>query len=139
PGCGRLADLRALSRSRPGCCPTAAPAMQIGEVKGGLAPLRVGAGDGGATARVHLEKGKGQGREISLGPNYSIQLERQLQAQLNLPGVKRSGSLAEMGVGKLVVRTASGCRQQEVGVVEHIKYLPAELQVCALSYVDALK
>src|SRR5258708_36980214 len=65
-------------------------------------------------------------------------LEAQLQAQLHIAGVERSGSLTEITGSQVVIRAATSRCQQEVSSVEHVERLPFELHIHPLSEFESL-
>ena len=68
-------------------------------------------------------------------------LEEQLQAKLNLAGIKRSRGFSEDAAGDAVgkVRACRRARQEEIGVVECIEELSTELSLEAFRDSDVLE
>src|SRR5215467_10569765 len=70
-----------------------------------------------------------QARNITDQSTSRSRLERKLQVELHLAWVQRTACLAKIRKRGVVICAASGCGQQEVGTVQHVKCLPFKFQV----------
>src|ERR1700675_338175 len=71
-------------------------------------------------------------------PHFTIWLEAQLQAKLQVARIQCGDSFAEQRIRDLVVRSGLRSRQQEISTVEDVEALSLKLQVNPFGQLESL-